>query len=335
MGTELYLPETVEDELENQFLRDTATAYANASSGTKDLAKLFHNVIDIQYELPRPSNELLRKAFRVRSGQLKEYFRISTIPLVEIPTKKLVDMAIKRLAPFQQHNLDKDHTVVSGLQDTAIFFSVIEHLKGKSDGRNAFATADGIFRHPEAKALLDTHGITLEIFKSHKELFDDLYDHIWDSIKTEWQKERQQISRDLNAQKDALASKILSALRPSDLAPGYRSVKEVKSMTVDAFSDVMTTLPPVQHRPPVTATYTRQEGSDVEITAIAAVNSDVIVEQYSFLDALLNTPAKSEVVPKVRIDEMTLTSRLRLSITGTMKNGEVTDFRITDVQVER
>jgi hypothetical protein len=75
MDTEIYIPETVEDELENQFLRDTVAAYINASSAVEDLSKLFRNVIDIQYELPRPSDELLRKAFRVRSAQSKEYFQ--------------------------------------------------------------------------------------------------------------------------------------------------------------------------------------------------------------------------------------------------------------------
>ena len=336
MGTALYIPETVEDELENQFLRDAARAYATASSGTKDLAKLFRNIIDIQYELPWHSDELLRKAFRAQSTQLKDYFRISSIPLVEVPTKKLVEMAIRRLVPFQQHNLDKDHTVVSGLQDAAILFSVIEHLKERGDGRNAFATTDSVFGRPETHALLGAHGATLEIFKGYRELFDDLYDHIWESIKAEWRKEHEQINSDLNHQKDTLTSQILPFLRPGELAPGYKSVKEVKALTVDSFSYVMTTLPPEEHRPPATATYTRAEGSNVEITAIAAVNADAIVEQYSFLDVLLNTGTKSsQMPPEVRLEEMTLSSRLKVSITGTINNGRVTDFRVTDVQVER
>jgi hypothetical protein len=336
MATELYFPETVEDELENQFLRDAATAYATASSGTKDLAKLFRNIVDYQYELPWLSDEFLREAFRARSAHLKDYYRISSIPLVEIPTKKLVEMAIRRLVPFQQHNLDKDHSVVSGLQDAAILFSVIEHLKEKSDGRNAFATADSVFSLPETHALLGGHGAKLEIFKGYRELFDDLYDHIWESIKTEWHREREQINGDLNHQKDTLASKILPFLRPAELAPGYKSVKEAKALAVDSFSYVMTTLPPAEHRPPATATYTRPEGSNVEITAIAAVKTDAIVEQYSFLDVLLNTGIKSgQMAPEVRLEEMTLSSRLKVSITGTVNNGRVTNFRVTDVQVER
>jgi PIN domain len=336
MGTELYIPQTVEDELENQFLRDAATAYATAASGTKDLAKLFRNIIDTQYELPCFSDGLLREAFRERSTQLKDYFRISSIPLTEIPTKKLVEMAIRRLVPFQQHSLDKDHTVVSGLQDAAILFSVIEHLKEGGDGRNAFATTDSVFSRPETHALLDAHGATLEILKGYRELFDDLYDHIWESIKTAWHKEREQISSDLNQQKHTLAFQILAFLRPAQLAPGYKSIKEVKALAVDFFSYVMTTLPPVEHRPPAAATYTRPEGSNVEITAIAAVKTDAIVEQYSFLDVLLNTGIKSgQMAPEVRLEEMTLSSRLRVSITGTINNGRIADFRVTDVQVER
>src|SRR5262250_2457544 len=71
IDTELYIPETVEDELENRFVRDTAAAYANASSGVKDLTKLFRNVVDIKYDLPEPSDEFLREAFRARSAALK------------------------------------------------------------------------------------------------------------------------------------------------------------------------------------------------------------------------------------------------------------------------
>lgn len=336
MDTELYIPETVEDELENQFLRDTIVAYANASAGVKDLRKLFRNVIDIEYELPRPSDELLRKAFRARSAQLKEYFRISSIPLVEIPTKKLVEMAIRRQAPFEQHAIAKDRNVVAGLQDAAILFSVIEHLKGKSAGRNGFVTNDAIFHQTKTQELIAEHGATLEMFRSLDVLFDDLYDNIWDVIKSEWHNELEQINRELNAQKAALGGQILPLLRVSELAAGYKSVKELKSLTVEAFAYARTALPSVEYRPPSVATYTRPEGSTVEITAVATVQAGVIVEQYSFLDALLNTgPKQPQVTPDARVEEMTLSARLKVSITGIMRNARVTDFNVTDVQVEK
>src|SRR2546425_782284 len=81
VGTELYLPIVVEQELEAQFVRRVEDVYDSLASNHKELTKLCRDVINVDVKGSRPSENELRAAFRVRSQQLKSHFGISNIPL--------------------------------------------------------------------------------------------------------------------------------------------------------------------------------------------------------------------------------------------------------------
>ena len=79
------------------------------------------------------------------------------------------------------------------------------------------------------------------------------------------------------------------------------------------------------------------EGSDVKISARAAVDIDATVQSYSGLWGIFlaqqNQPWPEEPEPK--FEEMTLREMLNLSITGTFRGGRIGDFRISDVQIDK
>ncbi len=69
-------------------------------------------------------------------------------------------MAINRIAPFEEINIGKDHKGVVGLQDTAILFSIIEHMKSADKGdRCAFISKDAVFHKAEVRAMLKDAGL--------------------------------------------------------------------------------------------------------------------------------------------------------------------------------
>ena len=80
--------------------------------------KLCRNVITPDITGSAPARDQAREAFRIRSGQLKTHFRISTIPIHEMSLETLLAMVINRDQPFEQIELSKIKHVIVVLQDT-------------------------------------------------------------------------------------------------------------------------------------------------------------------------------------------------------------------------
>lgn len=176
------MPEVVERELEEQFVRSVTAAYGTLEQSAKEINKLCRHVIAVNIKGTQPDEDQLRLAFRARSDQLKAHFGISTIPLTSLDLRTFVDMAISRTAPFEEYEIGK-HKVVVGLQDTAILFSILDHMKSAADqDRCTLISSDHIFHATETRKLVELTGIKLGTHKKVSELFDDLFNHVWDAI---------------------------------------------------------------------------------------------------------------------------------------------------------
>jgi hypothetical protein len=246
-------------------------------------------------------------------------------------------MAINRQVPFEEQSIGKDKTGVVGLQDTAILFSVINHLKGTPPDRYAFISSDAVFHRPETRKLIEDHGVRLETFKTASALFDDLWDHVWDAIRDEWHKEMEQVKDTLIAQKEELSSQILPLLIPSEIGRSFwQNVKEIKSVIVDQIYSAQTELPEAEYRPPQASTYSRPEGSPVKISARVSVDVDVVTVSYPFVEIFALRRRKSdEPEPSSTIEERTISKTLNISLTGEVHNGSIGNFQVTSVQAER
>lgn len=336
LGTEIYVPKVVEAELEAQFVRAVNAVYDSLNAGTKELNKLCRDVIAVDVSGSRPDDDALRDAFRVRSEQLKSHFGITTIPLTTLGLDCFIDMAISRTLPFEEYIIEKNKKAVVGLQDAAILFSIIEHLKtAQKEDRCAFISSDGVFHKAEMRKLLGQHEVPLEVFKTVSDLFDDLYSHIWEATRTAWDAERQQIETSLNEQKDKLALQIFPLLTASEVGRGLSNrTKDITGFAVSGFRFVMTELPEPECRPPHTEAYRRPGGSTVKISARASTQIDAIVETVSwygmFLPADLPQPD-----PTPKIEEKTFHEDLNVSLVGTVQNGIIGDFQVTAVEQAR
>lgn len=258
-------------------------------------------------------------------------------------------MAISRTSPFAEVEIGKRKGVV-GLQDAAILFSVLDHMKTASESeRCALISNDDVFHKSETRKLLDLNGIKLQTFKNVSDLFDDLYDHVWEATRTAWHAEMQQIEASLKAQKEELAMQIFPLLTLSEVGESsWKRAKKITGFTVIEFRNVLTELPESEHRPPRATTYMRPDGSEIKISARASVQIEAIVEttNWSGLVAALEATLEQQGIaefqginpqpaPEAKTENAAFHESLNVSLTGTVRDGAIGDFTVTGVEISR
>jgi hypothetical protein len=336
VGADLYIPKTVEEELEGQFVRNANATWDAMASNLKELTKLCNQIINVDVQGNRPHEDDLRAAFRARSQQLKNYWRIQSVPVHEIDLATLLEMAINRDPPFEEIEISKTKHVVTGLQDTAILLAVAAHMKNADkDARCALISNDGVFQKQGCRDLLDAADVKLEMFRSVDALFKDLFDHVWAAIRSGWDAEMKQVETSLNEQKETLQAQIIPFLDISRLGGSlWKTTIELKQFDIVEFRDIKTELPPTDHRPPVTAAYQRPEGSKVQISARADANVVALTENWNFF-GLFSGYGKKETEPTKTIETNEFSESLNVSIDGTVTNAVVGDFKVTAADVKR
>lgn len=333
LGSELYLPVTVEDELEAQFIRGVQNAYDAIDGQVKVLRKLCRNIIDPNVSGQEPAPEVLAAAFRERSRELKEHFKMESVPLTKVPLSTMLTMAIGRMAPFEEIRIDEKHHAIVGLQDAAILLSILGHMKSAAPGeRCAFVTSDSVFSKAETRELIESQGVKLEILKSVRALWEDSFNHFWPEIREKWHEEERQIEAELNQRKDDLAREIVALLNASDLgAQLWITAKVRKGISVREFSMVSIELPDSGQRPPH-ARYHRRDGEKVKISARATVEMEAVVEQFNWLTAFGGLGSERIVQEPPKFDEKTLSETLNVSLLGEVVDGVIQKIEVTGVE---
>jgi len=340
LKAEMYFPKVVEDELEAQFVRSVKELLAEITSKIKDLKTVCWNTINVGIDEPYVEETDLRTDFQTRSQQLKQHFGISTLPIAELDLPTLIDMAINRHLPFEERAVGKDK-VVTGLQDAAILFSVIDHVKGfPKDERCAFVSADDVFHKTDMRKLFEHYEVNIELFKNANSLFDDLWDHIWGEVKEGLNREAAQISELLEKTKDSIAQQIQTILKPSDVrAALFTHVVAINGVNVDKFGPAYPDIPPSENRPPTTQ-YGRPEGGEVKITTSARIDVDATIETqtYSFFGSLFSDEPPTQPLPPPtppQISDKKLNIGVALTIVGTAHNNIIEDLKVIDVTPDK
>jgi len=334
LKADLFIPETVEKELENQFVREGLEAIRGVNFAFKKLRNHAREVIDFQFEMPDEDADGFAKSFRRRSQEIKDFYKIANIPQPELSTQVLLEMAINRDPPFEEKTIG-DRRFVTGLQDTAILYSILAHLKSAApDDRCVFLSADSIFRSPELAHILNEKAPKLEICKSLEEISDHLIEFVKGELRTEWDKESLQVEQDLTAQKDGISEQILPLLQLSDLGRGtWKTVVHVTFMEIREFRYVRTELPPTGSMPPWSQ-YKRQDGESVKISATASFDFKALSKTIDFYTAMLGA-GQDYVPPPPKIEETSFSQSMSLSITGTFKDGKIGKFKVVSVEADK
>jgi hypothetical protein len=179
VGADLYIPKTVEDELEGQFVRGANAAWDGLAAGLKELPKLCNQLIAVDVQGKRPHGDDLRAAFRLGPSSLRTIGELKTFPSMMSISPHCLKWPSNRDAPFEEIEINKSKHVVTGLQDTAILFAIASHMKTAGrDERCALISNDGVFQKRGCRNFLEMASVKLEVFRSVDVLFRDLFDHV-------------------------------------------------------------------------------------------------------------------------------------------------------------
>ena len=171
---QILLPEVVLLDLVEHYVRQASEELQREKRLKKSLARLEIPIGEGEWVTPPPDfarfyHELLLQRCAEKS--------ISIVPIAEVPTRKLLDMSVKRILPFQG---DKGEV---GLRDTLILFCMLEYARQHNQSGLVLISNDGVFREERVRTLAADSGVELLVFESVNDFIDYLKSLLRDELK--------------------------------------------------------------------------------------------------------------------------------------------------------
>ena len=172
-------------------------------------------------------------AYRERAKNLKEEWKIETVPLTLRATDELFRMAVCGEPPFQEKDV--------GFQDTIIYFSVLDHLLKEPKQVGAFISQDRIFSYLRILDHAKAAGVSIEVYTNIEDVYKELDNRLEVVMKQAWDSDRKR-AQDALAQRLSDIQKFLSEnleISEDDLGFG-RSILAVRNLKVNKIRNVET-----------------------------------------------------------------------------------------------
>lgn len=151
-----FLPEVVLRELVQAYV-DEATECLKKQANLK---KLLAN-LDLPLEWGQgapPLTDLDAHYRKVLARRCAEK-SIAVVPVGKVPLERLLDMAVKRIAPFQQKG-------ERGFRDALIVFCMLAYAQKYGQGRVNLISADKVFKEESVVMLAAEYGVDLDVYES-------------------------------------------------------------------------------------------------------------------------------------------------------------------------
>ncbi len=151
-----FLPEVVFRELVHAYVDEATECLRRYDSLKQSLARLELPVVGGEggassADLDAHYRKVLTHRFAEKS--------ITVVPLGEVPLERLLDMAVKRIAPFQQKG-------ERGFRDALIVFCMLAYAKQCGQGRVSLISADRVFKEDSVVMLAKEYGVDLDVYES-------------------------------------------------------------------------------------------------------------------------------------------------------------------------
>ena len=190
MKISLFLPEPVEKEAEEHWIREVRDSVAGFSGPVREFERVT-NRVGGHVAITHDAIKELSKRYRAASAKTKLQFGVSLTPYTNLPLPVLFDLAVRYILPFQA-GTKNNRGEGKGFQDALILASILDHLHANPSVSGILVTNDGDFPKvrldqfmPE-KAHLPFEVLTFE------EAFSKLYSAFHDEhILKPWEEERQ------------------------------------------------------------------------------------------------------------------------------------------------
>jgi hypothetical protein len=257
---DLFLPKPVEDELQTYWLetyRDKCRKAYNAHEEiSKHLSFLKHD-----WKPTFPTEEAVMEEFRKRTQEIKEKWKIGSIPLTSRNLDEIFRFAVEHHAPFAKED--------KGFKDTVIYFSVIDHLAKTASIQAAFVSFDKIFGDPKVTELTKSIGVDLAMYSNIEDVDKELTSWVEGVMKTLWQKDTQRAEESIKKKTTEVEKFLLDTFEVSESEFGFGSrVVAVQGLELKAIRNVRT--PPLDER---------RKDEPVRISFEAQIELNAIVEQ--------------------------------------------------------
>ena len=238
LGVSLHLPEGVEIELEENWLREVKERHKSTLlyvTGVVDAG----NVI-----LPEPNWEEVRGGYRATVQAAKTGLRMSSVLLTPHALAGIFRLSACRDAPFHPFQ-NEDKRI--GLQDAAIYLSIVEDLRSSRE-TGAFLTDDSIFED-KGLAELASIGVALKRFRDIESLQKALEQGLDQTRKRRLAEDQQRTIESFEQRKTDLAGHIAKNFNPQLsywFIPNIGTVTEIDRIELGKIQNVQTPYPPVQ-----------------------------------------------------------------------------------------
>jgi hypothetical protein len=228
MKVSIFLPEPVEREAEQHWLREVRDSSAGLVGSVENFQRLTRRVKGIA-EVRAENEEALLLRYRELAISICNHFGILTIPMTTRPLSEFFDMAIRYETPFVSDKSKKG----KGFQDAVVLASVLEHLIANPQLSGLLVTDDEVFSKVDvARFMPSCAEVRLKVL-SFEQTFTALYDSFWDQhVKRPYEEERQNAKEAVEGMKPEIIAFLQSNMDEAALKEGS-SQAALKLLSID------------------------------------------------------------------------------------------------------
>jgi len=279
----LFVPEIVAKEIVQRRIETASDQLRKLKDTSSGLGRLL-NRKPLEYEEVERIDEIIT----VLTDDFLKHIGIEVIPTpANISIQKLIDMAVRREAPFQGLG-EKGERGDKGFKDTIILFTIIDHMVSNSIKDAVFLTVDSIFSSKELISRLQNQGLNLFIAKSFKEATEYINKSIDNLVKQHIEEESNKIKEFLEAKFEYITDYIVNNveiseqfLKPTGLLGALLddhsldnvSIKKILKITPKSITSA---------KPGLIDQDEPELGNAKAITFTVSLQFNLIVQEYSF-----------------------------------------------------
>ncbi len=279
LGVQVFLPEPVDCEREEQWLRDFSKSATEQKKVWLSIEQQLSN-IGVQINSGDfPTGIQLRESYRLSVGALKKNWSIFDAPYTSRKLTDLFLLAARHQIPFGDEG--------RGFQDAVIYLSVVDHLAGFKEGISAILVSSDKGYDSISMALVapDIKDLDLTIARLDGAT-EILKSHLEESVRRHWDVLQNKAKKKLQEMRQNLETFFLANISPDQL-PVFGNVAHVYQIEVANIINVRTPDPRELN-----------SGEEFEISAdlslrVSAAVTDISAVSYAWTkgDLLVGTPS--------------------------------------------
>jgi PIN domain-containing protein len=265
LHAEVFLPELVEIELEEGWLRDAADKAQALASRVKELERQLSGIIDRGVTTDVAAPDRLRENYRRAAETVKQTLQARATPTTARPVRDFAAMAVRRQPPFKERD--------QGFRDAVIFWSILDHAVELGKRPSILIAQDECFSNPHLIGTAKEAGIRLHLYRTVRDFIDEVHNRLGAALRQSVEEDQERARRALLQIREAVEAFITENLifHEYELGIFLGTARGINRIAVTDIRNVRTSLDV-----PLPTTE-----AEVKISFEAVVDVHAIVERYA------------------------------------------------------